>query len=175
MVKLFQKDRIKFLIIITLTSILCSFCLMGKIDKSIDLISTLTSSNYICLILNNLYIYYMYTRTKKVKSIKDKIIVRIGNDTFLNQYILHFIIDILIYFLIVMLPIYLRVGINIKYGNVFIAYLALNFANFTIQEVVSMLVFLLPQGNKFITVPIFMNFGFHYFLVPFVVGTLFGM
>ena len=65
MVKLFQKDRIKFLIIITLTSILCSFCLMGKIDKSIDLISTLTTSNYICLILNNLYIYYK--KSKKYK------------------------------------------------------------------------------------------------------------
>ena len=57
MVKLFKKDRVKFLIIFLIVSFLCSFLLMGKIDDNVDLISTLTSSNYICLILNNIYIY----------------------------------------------------------------------------------------------------------------------
>lgn len=175
MVKLLRKDRIKFLIILCFASVSSSLLLMGKIDANVDLISTLTSSNYICLILNNIYIYYIYTRAKKIKSIHDKIIVRIGQDSFFNCYVINFILDILVYFLLVMLPIYMRVGINFSYINIFIVYFVLNFTNFIIQEVVSMLIFLLPRGNKYIVIPIFMNFGFHYFLIPYIVGILFGM
>ena len=168
MVKLFKKDRVKFLIIFLIVSFLCSFLLMGKIDDNVDLISTLTSSNYICLILNNIYIYFIYTRTKKIKSIYDKIIVRVGQNSFFNNYLLNIVLDIIVYFSIVIIPIYMRVGINYSYIMIFIVYLILNFSNFFIQEIVSMLIFLMPRGIKYIIIPIFLNFGFHYFLIPFV-------
>lgn len=169
MVKLFKKDRFKFLIILVVVSVLCSFLLMGKIDDNVDLISTLTSSNYICLILNNIYIYYIYSRTKKIKSIYDKIIVRVGQSSFFNKYLINVVIDIIVYFLIVIFPIYFRVGINYSYITILIVYLILNFSSFFIQEIISMLIFLIPKGNKFIIIPVFMNFGFHYFLIPFII------
>lgn len=169
MAKLFKKDRIKFFVILVVVSVLCSFLLMGKIDNSVDLISTLTSANYICLILNNIYIYYIYSRTKKIKSIYDKIIVRVGQDSFFNRYLINVVIDIIVYFLIVIFPIYIRAGINYSYITILIVYLILNFASFFIQEIISMLIFLTPKGNKFIIIPVIMNFGFHYFLIPFII------
>lgn len=175
MVKLFSKDRIKFFIILLVLSILCLLFLSGKRDESVDLISTITSSNYICLILNNIYIYYIYTRTKKVKSIYDKIIVRVGQDKFFNSYVLNITVDILIYFLILLIPIYIKFGINMSFINIMIVYLVLNFSNFFIQEIISMLIFLIPKGNKFIVIPVFMNFGFHYFLIPFFIEKIIGM
>ena len=92
-----------------------------------------------------------------------------------NKYVLNVIIDICIYFLIVIISIYLKLGINLDYINILILYLILNFSNFFLQELISMLIFLLPKGNKYISIPIFMNFGFHYFLIPFIVNGILKM
>lgn len=175
MVRLLQKDRLKFYIIFIIASAFCVIFLTGKKAPDNDMISCLTSANFICLILNNLYIYYIYTRALKIKSIYDKLIVRIGQKNFFNKYVLNVIIDICIYFLIVIISIYLKLGINLDYINILILYLILNFSNFFLQELISMLIFLHPKGNKYISIPIFMNFGFHYFLIPFIVNGILKM
>ena len=69
MVRLLQKDRLKFYIIFIIASAFCVIFLTGKKAPDNDMISCLTSANFICLILNNLYIYYIYTRALKIKSI----------------------------------------------------------------------------------------------------------
>ena len=73
------------------------------------------------------------------------------------------------------IPIYIKHGININFINILIVYVVLNFINFIIMEFISMLIFLIPKGNKFISIPVFMNFGFHYFLIPLVVNGIFKM
>lgn len=89
MAKLLNKDRLKFYLIFIITGILCALFLIPEKTKDIDLISTITSANYIPLILNNIYIFYIYTKTKKVKSIYDKIVTRIGTKNyFINIYLI---------------------------------------------------------------------------------------
>lgn len=173
MAKLLKKNRIIYFFIITIiSSLLCIFA-SGKKDNSIDLTSTLISSNYICLILNNLYIHYMYTRCKKIKCIYDKIITRIGQKLFFNSYLLNSVIDIVVFFLIVAIPIYIKHGINNNYLILLIVYCFIYFLNFFIQECISMLTFLMPKGNFFICIPVFMNFGFHYMIIPLLIQFLF--
>ena len=117
MAKLLNKDRLKFYLIFIITGILCALFLIPEKTKDIDLISTITSANYIPLILNNIYIFYIYTKTKKVKSIYDKIVTRIGTKKLFYKYILNSIIDIIFYFIITYLIIYLKLGINLHYIN----------------------------------------------------------
>ena len=175
MVKLLEKDRLKYFIIILLVSFLSCLLLSGKRSSDVDLISVLSSSNYICLILNNLYIYYMYTRCLKIRGVHDKIITRIGQKKFFNSYVINFVIDIIVYFLLIMLPIYIKFGINFSYINIFIVYLVLNFTCFFVEEVIGMLIFLVPNGYKYIVIPIILNFIFHYFILGFIINNLFGL
>lgn len=170
--KLLRKDReIYFLVLIVLSIALGVFATSKHPD--IDLSAILPSANYICLVLNNIYIYYMFSRCKKIRSVYDKIITRIGQKKFFNSYILWFIFDIIIFFFIVIIPIYIKHGLNDKYMVVFILYLVLNFLNFFLQECVSMLIFLIPKGNVFISIPVFMNFVFHYIFIPWIMRFLF--
>lgn len=60
MVRLLQKDRLKFYIIFIIASAFCVIFLTGKKAPDNDMISCLTSANFICLILNNLYIYIIF-------------------------------------------------------------------------------------------------------------------
>lgn len=173
MANLFKKDRFVHFSILMILSI--SLCLIasGKKDSKIDLTSTLISANYICLILNNFYIYCMYSRCKKTKNMYDKTITRIGQKKFFNTYVLNFILDIIVFFIIVTLPILIKHGINSDYIYILITYLALNFINFFIQECISMLIFMTPKGNGFISIPILMNFGFHYLFIQWVLKLIF--
>lgn len=175
MVKFLRKERIKYFFILFTLSIFLVIFASGDKSSTIDLISVLTSANYVCLILNNIYIYYIFVRENKVKSVYDKIVVRIGKRNFYKSFIINFIFDILIYFALVIIPIYIKHGININFINILIVYVVLNFINFIIMEFISMLIFLIPKGNKFISIPVFMNFGFHYFLIPLVVNGIFKM
>lgn len=86
-----------------------------------------------------------------------------------------YVFDILVHFLIVIIPTYLKLGINMKYIDILIMYLILSFSNFIIQELISMFIFMLPKGNKYISIPVFMNFGFHYLLIPFILNYLLKM
>ena len=169
MAKLLNKDRLKFYLIFIITGILCALFLIPEKTKDIDLISTITSANYIPLILNNIYIFYIYTKTKKVKSIYDKIVTRIGTKKLFYKYILNSIIDIIFYFIITYLIIYLKLGINLHYINFLYLFTFLNFSNFLIQELISMSIFIVEKGNKYIIFPIIMNLLFHYYLIPFLV------
>lgn len=169
MAKLLNKDRLKFYLIFIITGILCALFLIPEKTKDIDLISILTSANYIPLILNNIYIFYIYTKTKKVKSIYDKIVTRIGTKKLFYKYILNSIIDIIFYFIITYLIIYLKLGINLHYINFLYLFIFLNFSNFLVQELISMSIFIVEKGNKYIIIPIIMNLLFHYYLIPFLV------
>ena len=169
MAKLLNKDRLKFYLIFIITGILCALFLIPEKTKDIDLISTITSANYIPLILNNIYIFYIYTKTKKVKSIYDKIVTRIGTKKLFYKYILNSIIDIIFYFIITYLIIYLKLGINLHYINFLYLFTFLNFSNFLIQELISMSIFIVEKGNKYIIIPIIMKLLFHYYLIPFLV------
>ena len=66
MIKLLKKDRLQFLLIFIVTNIFCAIFLLSPKSPKIDLISSLTSTNYITLILNNIYIFYMFKKAKKV-------------------------------------------------------------------------------------------------------------
>lgn len=169
MVKLFKKDKLQFLLIFIVTNIFCAIFLLSPKSPEIDLISSLTSTNYITLILNNIYIFYMFKKAKKVKSIYDKIICRIGKKKFFCKYILNGIVDILVFLFITYLTIYLKLGINIKLMNFFIIFLFFNFINFLIQELFSMLIFLTKKGNKYIVIPVIMNLVFYYYFIPFLI------
>lgn len=162
MVKLLKKDRRKYYIIFALLSIFGNLLLFG--DES-DLIATLTSSNYVFLILNNVYILYMYQKTKKIKSIYNNIICRIGSKKFLGQYIMNAIIDIIAYNIIIQLIIYLKLGIYMPAIDFFILISILRFACFLIQELVSMLVFMTKNGTKYMIIPIVINLFFNYYII----------
>ncbi len=171
--KLLRKDRIKFYLSLIVLSIVCSFLMLKK-AKGVDMISTLTSANYIPMFLNNLYIYYIYTRCKKIKGIYDKIVCRIGSKKFFYLYIFNIIIDILLYILIVDLSLYLRVGIDTSYIQFYILFQILRFVCFFIEELISMVIFLRKNSGFLIIIPIILNIAFHYFLSPFLVDFYFG-
>ena len=130
MVKLLKKDRVKFYSIITLVAIFGAIVLLGKKADDIDMISSLTSANYIAMILNNIYIFYIFTRCKKIKSIYDKIICRIGSKKFFYLYVINIIVDILLYFFIVDISLYLKLGINYDLLHFFIVFQLLRFSCF---------------------------------------------
>ena len=174
MVKLLRKDRIKFYSLFVITNIFCVIFLLSAKKEGIDLITSATSANYIALVMNNLYIYYMFQKSKKIKSIYDKIICRIGQSSFFKKYILNSIIDILIYLFITYFIIYLKVGINMSLINFFTIFLITNFCNFFIQELFSMLIFLSRKGYKYIVIPIIMNLIYYYYFIPFLIKILIG-
>lgn len=175
MVRLLKKDRIKFYSVFILVAIFGAIVMLGKKTDGIDMISSLTSANYIAMILNNIYIFYIFTRCKKIKSIYDKIICRIGSKKFFYLYVINIIVDILLYFFIVDISLYLKLGINYDYLHFFIIFQVLRFSCFLIGELVSMLIFLSKNGNLFILVPIVLNVVFHYFVSPVLVGYFFGV
>lgn len=172
--KLFFKNRVRFFLIILFASFFCCFTGIDNLS-SVSLVNVISSANYICILLNNLYIYYIYSRCRTIKSIFDKIITRIGQKSFFYQYVFQFLIDIFLFILIVIIPIYLRVVIDPKYNLFLILYLVLYFCNVFLWEIFSMLIFLLKKGNKFIILPILLNVFFHYLLIPFIMNHIFGL
>ena len=169
MVKLLKKDRVRFYSLFVIINIFCVIFLLSEKKDGVDLISSLTSANYITLVMNNIYIYYMFRKEKKIRSIYDKIICRIGQHKFFNQYIFNSIIDILVYFFITYFIIYLKVGINMNLINFFIVFLITNFCNFFAQELFSMLIFLSKKGYKYIVIPIIMNLIYYYYFIPYLI------
>lgn len=170
MVKLFKKEKILFIFLFIIMGIFCDIFFAGEKTIDNDVISASLSANYIALILNNLYILYMFFKTKKVKGLYDKIICRIGQKKFFNSYITNSLIDILLYMFITYSIIYLKLGINLNYIVVFIIFLALSFCNFLFQELISNLTFFTRKGSQYIIYPIMMNLLFHYYIVPLLVS-----
>lgn len=175
MVKLLKKDRVKFYSVFILVAIFGAIVMLGKKTDDVDMISSLTSANYIAMILNNIYIFYIFTRCKKIKFIYDKIICRIGSKKFFNLYVINIIVDILLYFFIVDISLYLKLGINYDCLPFFIVFQLLRFSCFFIEELVSMLIFFRRNGNLFIIIPIVLNVVFHYFVSPVLVEYFFGV
>ena len=83
MVKLLRKDRIKFYSLFVITNIFCVIFLLSAKKEGIDLITSATSANYIALVMNNLYIYYMFQKSKKLKAFMIKLFVELDNQVFL--------------------------------------------------------------------------------------------
>ena len=65
MVKLLKKDRVRFYSLFVIINIFCVIFLLSEKKDGVDLISSLTSANYITLVMNNIYIYYMFRKAKK--------------------------------------------------------------------------------------------------------------
>lgn len=173
MIKLIRKERILFYFLFIIAGIFCNIYLLGEATIDNDVISVSTSAKYIVLIINNIYITYLYVKSKKVKSVYDKIIIRVGTEKIFNQYIMNAIIDICFFQFITYFIVYLKVGINLEYISLFIVFLVLNTANFFLQELISTLVFTAKKGEKYIFLPILMNLIFHYYIVPILVGKFF--
>lgn len=172
MAKLLKKNRYIFGLLIIVINLFCIIFLLGNKSSDVDLTSAMTSSNYIVLILNNLYILYIYIKTKKIKSIYDKLICRLGKRKFFSNYIINCILDIIVYFIIIYIPIYLKFGVNLSYINFLIIFIFLNFFCFIFEELISMLVFITKNGSKYIIIPISINLLFYYYLVPIIIGQL---
>lgn len=170
--RIFRRERIIFVIILILISIFSNIFLLGD-TKNNDVISASVSANYITLIINNLYIIYMYVKSKKIKNVYDKIICRIKQTNFLNLYTINSIIDILIFQFITYFIIYLKVGINLDYKLLFIVVLGLNITNFFLQEMISTLNFVIKKGEVIFVLPFIMNLSLHYYIIPIIIEKIF--
>jgi len=163
MAKLFRKNRIIYGLVILFLCIFSSLFLVNGND--VDLSGILTSSNFITLIINNIYIYFIYSRCKNVKCIYDKIITRIGQSKFINSYVLNFLLDIVVFFILVALPHYLKFGLYSEYLYLFLITVLIYFITFIIFEVISMFIFILPKANYLIVIPVLLNVIIHYFVI----------
>lgn len=173
MVKLLKKDRIVFYLTFIVLSTFGTLFLFFK-TKDTDLIRALTSSNYIAIVLNNVYILYIYKKIKKIKSIYDKIICRVGSKKFFYQYLINSFIDIIIYFVIVNFIIYLKIGISLELLNFYIMYMILNFTCFFIMELVSMIALNYKNGYKYMILPVIINLVFYYYITPILILNFIG-
>jgi hypothetical protein len=170
MAKILKKDRIKYILIMLFLSIFFTLILSGKKEIDEDMVAVFITSHFITLIINNFYIYYIFTKTKKLKSIYDKIVVRIGRKNFFIKYFLNILLDVIIYLLIILIPLYIKFGFISTNINLFILFLVINISLFIIYELISISIIILPKGNKYIIIPVILNIIYHYILMPLIIN-----
>ncbi len=174
MVKLIIKDRIKFFALFIIIFAFGVFFAFSNDTKDIDLISLNTSSNFIVFILNNLYIIYIYTKTKNTKSIYDKLVCRLGRKKVICSYIINSIIDVICFCFITDFILYLKFGINYDYINFFIVFIICRFIVFMIFELMSLFLFNNKNSTRYILVPIILNLLFYKFFVEMLIYIMLG-
>lgn len=161
MVKIFWKNISLKILIIVFISLLLLPMMVIKTTSDINLLSVSLSSNYITLVLNQIYILVMFKRVKTINSVYDKIVCRIGTKEFFKKYILLIATNILLYFAVLYTIVYVLVGLPMIYIIPFLIFLIINFASFMIQELIC-LIMIENNQNKYIWLPIIINLFFHY-------------
>jgi len=168
---LFRKSIEKKQIILFIICLLIFPSMIQNKEKT-NLLFVLFSSNYVALILNNIYIWVMFTRVAKINAMFDKIITRYSKEEFVKKYILYSILSSALYLLILYLTIYSIVGLESVYYQKIVCYFFTQIIYFTFLELFCMLSLEssqeVSQDGKMI-LPIFINLIYHY---VFVIGIL---
>lgn len=164
---LFRKSIEKKQIVIL---ILCLFLFPWLIEnkEEASLLSVMFSSHYVALVLNNLYIWIMYTRIFKINTMFDKIITRCTKKEFFKKYIIYSILSTTFYLLILYFTVGCIVGTEPMYAKETVIYFFIQMLFFTFLELFGMMSFdssQLRNQNSKMVIPFFLNLIYHYVFV----------
>lgn len=161
---LFRKSIEKKQIILLIICLLI-FPSMIQNKGETNLLFILFSSNYIALILDNVYIWMMFTRISKINAMFDKIITRYTKNQFLKRYILYAVLSSIIYLSILYVSIYSIVGLEKIYYSRVIAYFFIQTIYFVFLELFCMFSFGNNQKDGKMVMPVLINLIYHYVFV----------